>query len=257
VRVTVVGSADAFNSAGRSHSAYLVEGQGAGPIMVDFGATLLMRARQAGIAPERLAGIAITHLHGDHIGGLPFLIIDGLYNARRTEPLEIVGPIGTRARLNELLEVTYGKAALLDWFPHTLVEIPAGGAAQIGQVRIEGFQAEHMDPPDQPLCLRITDTEGTAVAFSGDTELCEGLFAASEGAELLIAECTTLAPPAGRHSTWEGWCQAFGRVRSPRLMLTHLGADVRGAIPRLLAEAPATPALSFAEDGMVVELLRR
>ncbi|MFO0725856.1 MAG: MBL fold metallo-hydrolase [Myxococcota bacterium] len=254
MRITVIGSADAFNSSGRSHSAYWLEGQGAGPIMVDFGATLLMRLRHLGLAAENLEGIAITHLHGDHIGGLPFLVIDGLYNARRSTPLTIVGPVGTRARLVELLEVTYGKAALLEWFPHTLTEIAPGESASIGGLRVEGFAAEHMDPPEQPLCLRITDASGRAVAFSGDTELCDGLFKASEGAELLIAECTSLAPPAGRHSTWEGWREAFPRVRSRRLMLTHLGADVRSAIPRLFTEAPATPPLSFAEDGLVLEI---
>jgi ribonuclease BN (tRNA processing enzyme) len=253
MQMTIVGSADAFNADGFGHSAYWLEADGAGPIMVDFGATSLARVRQLGLRASALRGIAITHLHGDHVGGIPFLVIDALYNDRRTTPLEIVGPIGTRARLAELLEVTYGKAAWLDGVVGRLVELPPGASAELGGFTIHGFRAEHMDPPDVPLCLRVEAPSGRSIAFSGDTELCDGLFEASAGADLLVAECTMMQPPAGRHVTWQGWRdEGFARVRAARLMLTHLGTDVRARRAELLAEAPPALGLSFAEDGLRV-----
>lgn len=254
MKLHVVGSADAFNSFGRGHSCYWIEGAGKGPIMIDFGATALARLDQEKLHPPAMHALVITHLHGDHFGGLPFLIIDGLYNRFRDRPLDLVGPIGFKAKLEALLEVTYGAAAKLSSFPHTLREMSPGEEIEVAGARVRAFAAAHMDPPDQPLCIRVIGRDGRSIAFSGDTELCDGLFAAADGADLLVAECTTLAPPSGRHITWEAWMGAFDRVRAKRLMLTHLGADVRARVNELLRQAPRSLKLSFADDGLIVEL---
>jgi len=253
MRLRVLGSADAFNSAGRGHSSYWLESPGAGPIAIDFGATTLMRLRAEGLRASDMAGIAITHLHGDHVGGLPFLWIDSMYHERRSAPLAIVGPVGTREKILALLEVTYAHADRIDWMLHAITEIAPGESAPLCGFTVHGFAAEHMDLPDRPLCLRIADAHGKSVAFSGDTELCDGLFAASEGAEMLVAECTQLTPPAGKHCTWEGWKTAFHRVKAQRLMLTHLGDDVRDAAPRIRGDAPPSLDLAFAEDGAIYD----
>ena len=116
MRLTVVGSGDACNSAGRGHSCYWLDGLSpaadAPGVMVDFGATALMGLRRIGRAPEELGTILFTHLHGDHMGGVPYLLVDALYGeAPRRAPLEIVGPLGVRERLEALMQVTYGSLA--------------------------------------------------------------------------------------------------------------------------------------------------
>jgi ribonuclease BN (tRNA processing enzyme) len=45
--------------------------------------------------------VFVSHLHGDHFGGLPFLILDGQFSGR-TEPLTVAGPPGTADRLARL-----------------------------------------------------------------------------------------------------------------------------------------------------------
>lgn len=257
MRVTVVGSSDAFNSLGRNHSSYLVEGDGVGPLMVDFGGTSLAALRRLGRSPLDLAGVAITHLHGDHVGGFAFLVIDGMFNEVRRTPLPVVGPVLTAERLDRVVRTAYG--AILDH--HRPLEMPItelmpGQSAEIAGVLVEAFAADHMDPPDVPLCLRLS-AGGKSVAFSGDTRPCEGLFAAAEGADLLIAECTALAPPCGRHCSWEDWRAMLAtggprRIGAKRIVLTHLGRDVRGKVDALRAEFPDVD-LAFAEDGMVLD----
>ncbi|MBI2379063.1 MAG: MBL fold metallo-hydrolase [Deltaproteobacteria bacterium] len=255
MRLTVVGSSDAFNSVGRAHSCYWLDGASTGSVMVDFGATALSAARRAGKEPRDLRAIVVTHLHGDHIGGFPYLWLDGMYNTIRTKDLLVVGPVGTRARIEALGHVTYGdvidrpRPYDIEWR-----EILPGESTTFDGLTVRGFAAKHMDLPEQPLCIQMSCADGSVVAFSGDTEICDGLFGAARGADLLVAECSGMRPPAGRHITWEEWAQHLPRVEARRVLLTHLNAEVRSKTSELLSKKPSGPELAFAEDGLVVEI---
>lgn len=223
--------------------------------MIDFGATALLGLRQLGRAPSEISGFAFTHLHGDHVGGYPFLVIDGMFHDVRTSRLDIVGPAGVARRLGAVLEAAYGDLATRERpFETRVRELFAGGSIALAGATIHAFAAEHMDPPEEPLCLRVEAPNGKSIAFSGDTAMCEGLFAAAEGADLLVAECSCLAHPCGRHCTWEEWKDALTRVRARRVLLTHLGTAVRENVDRLLREAPAGVDVAFADDGLVIDL---
>lgn len=254
VRVTFLGSSDAFHGGGRRHSAILVE-NGDAAISLDFGPTALLSLRVLGRSARSLGAVVLSHLHGDHAAGIPFLVLDGIYGERRAARLEVVGPLGTRARVEALLEATYEGIA---WKPRPFElrvrEIEPGGTLDVCGFGIEAFDADHMDPPHRPLTLRVKTPSGPIVAFSGDTRWCDGLVACARGADLAIAECTALAEPAGRHCTWEVWREHWHELGARRIVLTHLGADVRAAIPRLLAEVPGDAPLSFADDGLSIEL---
>jgi ribonuclease BN (tRNA processing enzyme) len=255
MRLTIVGSSDAFNSTGRFHSCYLLEGDGFGPIMIDFGATALAALRRIGREPTEVKGFALTHLHGDHAGGFPFLVIDGMFHAVRRAPLEVVGPLGAAARIDAFVRIAYGDVADRPRpFDLAVREIAPGEGAALAGATLRGFAAEHMDPPEQPLCLRVVAPDGRYAAFSGDTAMCEGLLAAADGAEVLVAECSCLAPPCGRHCTWEDWLRVLPSVGARRVVLTHLGTAVRERVPDLLAAVPAGIDVTFADDGMVILL---
>jgi ribonuclease BN (tRNA processing enzyme) len=255
LRFTVVGSADAFNGGGRRHSCYLLEGDGLGPLMIDFGATALMGLRQLGRNASDIKGFAFTHLHGDHVGGYPFLVIDGMFHDVRRELCDIVGPVGTETRLSTVLEAAYGDISTRDRPYDTRIRelFPGGKMDHVGAT-IHAFAAEHMDPPEVPLCLRVEAPDGTSVAFSGDTAMCDGLMAAAEGADLLVAECSCLVHPCGRHCTWEEWLEVLPKVGAKRVLLTHLGTKVRESVDRLLKEAPAGVDLAFGGVGLVIDL---
>jgi ribonuclease BN (tRNA processing enzyme) len=225
--------------------------------MVDFGGTALMALQRFGFDPRRLGTLCFTHLHGDHIGGFPYFYVDAFYSVHRpprTEPLTVVGPVGVRERLLAYVDVAYGsltsKERPFDVHWH---ELEPGGRLELDGFVVEGFPAAHMKPPEQPLCLRIS-AGGRAVAFSGDTQMCEGLHAAGDGADLLVAECTGVAPPSGKHCTWEDWRDALTTIQAERFLLTHLSDPVRARIPDLLAAAPPGVDLSFAEDGLALDV---
>lgn len=255
MRLQVIGSADAFNSSGRGHSCYVLDDVGSEPLMIDFGATALAGLRRAGRSPLDISSFLFTHLHGDHVGGLPFLFIDGMYHGVRGAPLQLCGPPGTAQKATALFRNTYGSLADEERpFETRVREIAVGECVEVAGVVVEAFAADHMDPPDVALCLRLSTRSGKRIAFSGDTRMGDGLRQAARGVDLLVAECTCLAPPCGRHCTWEDWLRELPAIGARTVLLSHLSDAVRERVPELLALAPPGVRLLFADDGLVLEL---
>src|SRR5215470_1591252 len=91
VTVRFVGSGDSFGSGGRFQTCILVDGP-ASRFAIDFGASSLIALAQQGIDPNSVDVILLSHLHGDHCAGVPFLLIDAMLGSKRTRPLTIAGP---------------------------------------------------------------------------------------------------------------------------------------------------------------------
>src|ERR1700684_4273279 len=107
VKVTFAGCGDAFGSGGRFQACiHLEHGSLGAPVLLDRGATSLTALRQCGLDPGEIAAVFVSHLHGDHFGGLPFLVLRGQFS-RRTRPLVVVGPAGTSRRLTEAVECMF------------------------------------------------------------------------------------------------------------------------------------------------------
>src|ERR1700691_1199014 len=104
VTVTFAGSGDAFGSGGRYQSCIHLRGPaGSDPVLLDCGATSLSALKRLALDPNEIAAVFVSHLHGDHFGGLPFLVLDGQFS-RRTRPLVVAGTAGTRRRLTAAME---------------------------------------------------------------------------------------------------------------------------------------------------------
>ena len=80
-----------FGSGGRYQACIHLRPAGGSPVLLDCGTTSLSALKRLGIDPGEIAAVFVSHLHGDHFGGLPFLILDGQFS-RRTRPLTLVGP---------------------------------------------------------------------------------------------------------------------------------------------------------------------
>ena len=67
----------------------------------------MVAIRKWGIDPNAISTVLVSHLHGDHFGGLPFFILDAQLVSRRTAPLVIAGPPGLGERLRILMEAMF------------------------------------------------------------------------------------------------------------------------------------------------------
>src|ERR671935_1850153 len=106
VSVRFVGSGDSFGSGGRFQTCILVDGPQS-RFAIDFGTSSLIALTQQGIEHNSIDAILLTHLHGDHCGGVPFLLMDAMLAAKRERPLTIAGPPGMTGHLSRLREALF------------------------------------------------------------------------------------------------------------------------------------------------------
>ena len=248
IKLTVLGSGDAFNSAGRAHSCYWIDDVG-GAFTVDFGPTALMQCKRLGKDPKELDAIFLTHLHGDHIGGLAVLLIELQYRAMRTRPLTIGGPPGTFARLDLLMRGAYPDV----WgrglrFPLRSITWDIGGTVEVLGRRVRAELAEH-DREGFACSLRV-ETDGKILAFSGDTGWHEGLVGLVAGAEVFICECTEEVTAYASHLGFDKLSEVRSRLDVRRVIATHFGEAAR----LCCEERGPAAGIETADDGLVLEI---
>jgi ribonuclease BN (tRNA processing enzyme) len=247
MKLTVIGSGDAFGSGGRFNTCFLVEAGGR-TILIDCGASSLIALRAQGIEPNAIDGIVLSHLHGDHFGGLPFLLLDAQFLSRRARPLVIAGPPGSRDRIAAALEVFFPKSSGTAWrFAWDVVEIVPGVASEFLGLAVTTVEVVH--PSGAPsTAVRIADG-GAVLAYSGDTEWTDALLPIADGADLFIVECYEHARPVTGHTSWVELEERLPRIGAKRIMITHMNPSMLAAV-----EEARGRGLLVAHDGLVLEL---
>ncbi len=96
MRLTVIGCSDAFGSGGRFNTCFMVQGAKS-TVLLDCGASTPVALKVRGVDFNSIDGIVLSHLHGDHFGALPFLLLELQFHLHRDKPLTVVGPPGARA----------------------------------------------------------------------------------------------------------------------------------------------------------------
>jgi ribonuclease BN (tRNA processing enzyme) len=154
MRVRFAGSGDAFGSGGRWQTCiHLAAGEQV--LLVDCGATSLVALKAQGLDPDAVGAVAVTHLHGDHFGGLPFLILDGQFSGRLA-PLLVAGPPGIRGRLAQAMETLFpGSSRAHRRFRLEVTELATEGTpAALGAASVRGWEVEHACGAP-PLALQV------------------------------------------------------------------------------------------------------
>lgn len=242
VRLHFVGSGDAFGNGGRFQTCFWLEGAGES-LLIDCGATTLTALKAAAIEPNDIGAVVLTHLHGDHFGGIPFLVLDGQFR-RRERALTIAGPPGTRERVEAAMELLFpGSVGASRRFEIEFVDLHERAPVAVGPATVTAVPVEQ---PDTPACALRVEYGGRVVAYSGDTPWTDGLVEIAAGADLFVAEAYFFDRRVPYHLDYATLHANRDRLRCRRLVLTHMSPDM------LARQSEAE--WECARDGMVVAL---
>ncbi len=247
MRLTVIGSGDAFGSGGRFNTCFQIEALGK-KLLIDFGASSLVAMKARKIDSATIDGIFLSHLHGDHFGGLPFLLLDFQFLTPRERPLEICGPPGTRERLDAALEVFFPRSSQNKWrFPLTVSEVTPGVPDKFLGFTVSTTEVIHFSGAPST-AVRLSDGRKT-LAYSGDTQWTDALLKIAAGADLFICECYDYERDLTGHMSWALLRTKLPLLKARKIMLTHMN-------PSMLAKQDEVCAAGVlvAEDGLVIEI---
>jgi ribonuclease BN (tRNA processing enzyme) len=241
-RVRFIGSGDSFGSGGRFQTCILVDADGY-RFLIDCGATSLVALKRADIDPSSIDAVLLTHFHGDHCGGVPYLILDGQFT-KRERPLQIAGPPGARDRMTAIFEAALPTSSRTEQrFAVSYLEL-GEKATRIGPLEAVALPVAHL-PETSPHGLRIR-VDGHVVAYTGDTDWCDALPRLADGADLFIAEAYSVEKRIPQHLSHATLVAHRDKLRAKRIILTHPGVETLARRNEL--------AWALSDDGTTVDL---
>jgi ribonuclease BN (tRNA processing enzyme) len=242
--VLFLGTGDAFCNGGRLHTAFHVAADGY-QALIDCGATTIAVMRHLEMDIAAIDAILVSHLHGDHFGGIPFLLMDALFNAQRTKLLTIVGPVGTRLRVMDTLGCLYpGAPAKAENLLLRFIEFKDRESLAVGPLGVLPIPVVH--PSGSTAYGLRVNIGGRVVAFSGDTAWTPALADIARDADLFICECHGFDAPEATHLHYKELRPALPELKARRTVLTHLGTAMLANLGALDVEV--------AEDGQTIML---
>lgn len=221
--VLFVGTGDAFGSGGRRNSAIVVRDAGK-TLLLDCGPTTLPGLKEVGVDPREIDAIALSHFHGDHIAGVPFLLLDYVYANARERPLEILGPPGVQERLAALTRAYHYEHESPPRYPIHYLEFTHDKPIDVAGFRVTPMPAVHQEYTC-PHMLRV-DARSRSLVFSGDTGWHESLPEKVGDVDLFICECVFFDEEFEFHLSHRRLSRERRRFRSGAIRLTHLGLQV-------------------------------
>ena len=237
MKLTIVGMAGSFAAPASPASCYLVQADDAAgrtwSLVLDLGNGSLGALQQV-IDPFAVDAVAISHMHPDHFADLCGYYVYRKYHPERGSECDpsraavpVYGPAEAERRLADSYglpdgETMAGQFDFRTWTP--------GAPATVGPFTIEPVAVEH---PIPAYGVRVTGPStldpGTVVtlAYTGDTDLCDGVYALAESADLLLAEAAFVEGrdhTPGIHLTGRRAGQLAAKSGATRLLLTHVPA---------------------------------
>ncbi len=244
VSVQFLGSGDAFGSGGRFQACIHLRAGAAG-VLLDCGASSLVAMKRFGVAPNDIDAILISHVHGDHFGGIPFFILDAQFISKREKPLLIAGPPGIEERVRAAQEALFANSSkTAQKFEISFAEWQDRVPVEVAGVGVTPFEVAHASGAP-PFALRL-EVDGRTVSYSGDTEWTPALIDASRDVDLFICEANFFEKAVKFHLDYQTLMTHRGELSCKRLILTHMNSD--------MIERAGTLEVECAEDGMVLEL---
>jgi ribonuclease Z len=222
VAVICLGTGAAVPAPSRDNTSLVVD-DGESLTLVDASGSPVKRLAEAGLDPERLARVIITHEHLDHTYGYPSLL-QSLWLMGRRAPLPVYAIAETWRFLDRLVDA-YRPASWPDGFPIERHDVEPGDRPFLedDHLAIRAAPGQHAVPS---IGLRVETPSGGAFVYSSDTAPCPAIAELAHGTQLLLHEATfragaeELANRLG-HSTARQAGEVAAAAGAGRLALIH------------------------------------
>ena len=230
LKVSLLGTGNPTPQIERFSAGILVEA-GARKMLFDSGRGGTIRMAQLAIPPGDVNPLFLTHLHSDHVVGIPDLWLTGWLRGRDV-PFRVFGPRGTEEMMRHLdqaykadirIRLSGGNRSL-EGVVILARDIEEGVVYEEGGVKVTAFEVDH--GRTTPAYGYRVDYGGRSVVLSGDTAYSENLIRFSQGVDLLIHEVSLpgTGPGAGgvSHTTPEDAGKIFTRVKPRMAVYSHI-----------------------------------
>jgi len=217
-----VGSATDF-SRGSTSVLYL----GSVKLLCDCGPSVPERVARHFADPELLDAVYISHSHGDHLLGLPMLLL-WMRTIGRRRPLSILTGPGLVTAIKDLLDVAYPRSFAPDrCFALEMLEIEPMAARSFGQVTLTTAPTTHGVSNH---ALGVEDL-GRRWAYSGDGKPTRAATELYRGVDLLVHECQRYDASADRgHAGLTDLVEVMGVSQPRQLAVVHTAPAERSRL---------------------------
>jgi ribonuclease BN (tRNA processing enzyme) len=217
-----LGTGNGFASGGRYWSSFLLNER----YLIDCCPVALPHLKKEGAALEEIEAILISHFHGDHWFGLPFLFLEYAEHTHRSRPLTIVGPPGIEERVRTLTAMAFPNTMKKEMgYSLRFEDVSDGATASVNGLTYTARRVDHVDGLD---CFGYRlEVDDRALAYSGDSQLCDALIDLATDADAFVVECSCWDGACGPHMGPPEIRELRERLGpAPAFILTHLDPGV-------------------------------
>jgi|SRR5690606_24624371 len=220
--LTVIGCGDAFSSGGNTQTCFHVQSP-TGTLLIDCGAGALAGLKKNNIRLAEVETIIISHFHGDHYGGLPYLLQDAA-KEKREEKLTIISPEGGEEKIRQLIELLYPGSKMLDKLNLQFIAYQEEVEIILPNLTVVPIPVVHK-PESQPHGVRISFS-GKIIGYSGDTEWTDQLIKIAADTDLFICECCFYATEINGHMNYLKLSANIDCLDMKQILLTHFDEEM-------------------------------
>jgi ribonuclease Z len=274
IKVTLVGTGGPEFFPDRLGISTLVEANGQ-KLLFDVGRGTTQNLYLSRVNPKDITTIFVTHLHNDHIEGLPELWMTPWFLLGRDHGFRMWGPDGTEEMVQGMrmmfghdLEKRVNKFNPIENLEIEVHPLSDGVVYDENGITVTAFPVEHHD--GNPAYGFRVDYNGHSVVLSGDTTLHENLIEHGSGADLIIQNVIAFSERLSnmpemkgvlaKLTTPEQAAEVFSRAKPKMAVYSHIVTkELHGqkGIDEILARTRAAGyegPLTMGEDRMVIQI---